>query len=212
MEQSGLIDPLTDWVLRRALLDCSRWTAAGRDWDVAVNVSARNLDSPDFVRTVTDLVIDSGVDPRRLHLEITETALAIDVQAAARTLEALAAHGIHAALDDFGVGYASLSHLRSLSLSEVKIDRAFVSGVEHNDSDREVIRSLIQLAHGLDLRVTAEGVETLSAAQWLHSAGCDSAQGYYFARPAPWCDLFDRTKGPHPLAAALRADVLETPA
>ena len=193
VEQSGLIDPLTEWVLRRALADCSRWAAQGEDWDVAVNVSARNLDSPDFVKTVTDLVAESGVDPGRLHLEITETALAVDVQAAARTLEALALKGIRVALDDFGVGYASLSHLRSLALSEVKIDRAFVIGMEHSDSDREVVRSLILLAHGLGLKVTAEGVETASGGEWLRSAGCDSAQGYFFARPAPWDDLFDRT-------------------
>ena len=196
VENSGLIDPLTEWVLRRALDDCSRWTAEGRDWDVAVNVSARNLESPLFVGTVTRLVADSGVDPRLVHLELTETALAVDVAATAVTLDALALAGVRVALDDFGVGYASLSHLRTLALSEVKIDRAFVMGLEHSDEDREVVRSLILLAHGLGLTVTAEGVETSSGAEWLRSVGCDSAQGFYFARPAPWEDLFDRPGEP----------------
>jgi diguanylate cyclase len=186
VEQSGVMGPLTEWVVRTALADCAAWTSAGRDWGVAVNVSARNLDQPEFADTVTRLAADAGVPPSRLQLEVTETALPVDLGAASRALATLAAHGFGTALDDFGVGYASLSHLRSLELTEVKIDRTFVAGVGVNHEDGEVVRSLIQLAHGLGLTVCAEGVETAEAAVWLRDAGCDRAQGFFFSRPRPW--------------------------
>jgi EAL domain-containing protein (putative c-di-GMP-specific phosphodiesterase class I) len=176
-------------VLARSIQDCVRWSASGLAWTVAVNVSARNLYGPAFADVVATMLDDAGLAPERLHLEVTETALGVEDAAAARTLTALAAHGVAVALDDFGVGYASLSHLRSLTLTEVKIDREFVRDLEHRESDREVVRSLVRLAHGLGLTVTAEGVESQQVASWLLDAGCDSAQGYYFAGPAPWRDL-----------------------
>jgi EAL domain-containing protein (putative c-di-GMP-specific phosphodiesterase class I) len=191
VKQYGLINPRTTWVLRRALTDCASWSRMGQDWAVAVNVSARNLDSTHFADLVADLLAETGVPPSRLHLEVTETALSVDLRAASATIEALAGLGVGLALDDFGVGYASLAHLRSLALTEVKIDRGFVTGVEDSGRDREVVLSLIQLAHGLGLRVTAEGVETWSTGEWLRASGCDSAQGFHFARPAPWTDLLD---------------------
>jgi diguanylate cyclase len=195
VEQTSLVGPMTEWVLTRALRDCLAWTAAGHPWEVAVNVSARNLDTHDFTDTVLRLLAASGVDPARLHLEVTETALAIDHGLVSGTLDQLARHGIGVALDDFGVGYASLAHLRGLALSEVKIDRAFVAGVETSERDREVVRSLVRLAHGLGLRVTAEGVETAATAGWLRESGCDAVQGYHFARPRPWTELAEVRPG-----------------
>jgi diguanylate cyclase len=189
VEHSGIMGPLTEWVITQALVDCAAWTAEGRDWAVAVNVSVRNLEQPDFAATVVRLAADTGVPPERLVLEVTETALPVDLGATARTLATLAAHGFGTSLDDFGVGYASLSHLRSLELAEVKIDRSFVAGVGVNAEDGEVVRSLVQLAHGLGLTVCAEGVETAAAAEWLRDAGCDRAQGYFFSRPRPWPTL-----------------------
>ncbi|HEX2174284.1 MAG TPA: bifunctional diguanylate cyclase/phosphodiesterase [Nocardioidaceae bacterium] len=189
VEQTSLIAPMTDWVLRQALHDHVAWTSEGHPWAVAVNVSARNLDSQCLADSVLRLLEDSAVAASRLHLEVTETALAIDHGSVSASLDRLARHGIGMALDDFGVGYASLAHLRTLALSEVKIDRGFVAGLESSDQDREVVRSLIQLAHGLGLRVTAEGVETSVTALWLERSGCDSAQGYHFARPLPWRQL-----------------------
>jgi diguanylate cyclase (GGDEF)-like protein len=189
VEQSAVIGPLTEWVLRQSLVDCAAWTAAGRDWTVAVNVSARNLDEPDFAGTVARLAAGTGILPERLQLEVTETALPVDLGTAAQTLATLAAAGFGTALDDFGVGYASLSHLRSLELTEVKIDRTFVAGVGVDAADGEVVRSLIQLAHGLGLTVCAEGVESAAAADWLRAAGCDRAQGFFFSRPLPWPTL-----------------------
>jgi EAL domain-containing protein (putative c-di-GMP-specific phosphodiesterase class I) len=189
VEGSGVIAPLTEWVLRQALADAAAWSRIGHDWVVAVNVSARNLDQPDFAETVVRLAAEAGVPPARLQIEVTETALPVDLGGAARTLAALAAAGFGTALDDFGVGYASLSHLRSLELTEVKIDRTFVAGIGVTPEDGEVVRSLIQLAHGLGLSVCAEGVETPATAGWLREAGCDRAQGHLFSRAVPWQSL-----------------------
>ena len=119
--------------------------------------------------------------------------MSIDQDAAKETLETLASYGVGVALDDFGMGYASLAHLRTLPLTEVKVDRGFVRGVQESDSDREVVRSVVLLAHGLGLSVTAEGVENAATARWLLDVGCDSAQGYYFSRPVPWTELHTGT-------------------
>jgi len=189
VEHTALMGPLTEWVVARAAADCAAWTVAGRDWVVAVNVSARNLHEPDFGGTVAQLAGQAGLRPGQMQIEVTETALPVDPDAAAAALATLAAYGFGTALDDFGVGYASLSHLRSLQLTEVKIDRAFVAGVAEAGEDREVVAALIQLAHGLGLSVCAEGVETVEAADWLRQVGCDKAQGYYFSRPVPWAYL-----------------------
>ncbi len=132
------------------------------------------------------LAAQVGVAPHRLTLEVTETALPSDLATASRTLSELRSSGFGTSLDDFGVGYASLSHLRDLALTEVKIDRAFVSRLDENQEDREVVRSLVRLAHGLGLAVCAEGVETADAADWLAAVGSDRAQGYFFSRSVPW--------------------------
>jgi diguanylate cyclase (GGDEF)-like protein len=188
-EQSGLIEPLTAWVIRRALRDQALWTSTGVSWTVAVNISAHNLESPAFPSSVAALLAELDVDCERLHLEVTETAMALDAKVAAHALEQLADNGIAIAIDDFGIGYTSLLQLRTLAVAEVKIDRIFVSGVENNDQDRAIVRSIIDLGHSLGFLVTAEGVESAEVADWLTGAGCDHAQGYYFAKPEPWPDL-----------------------
>jgi diguanylate cyclase (GGDEF)-like protein len=190
-ERSELIEPLTTWVLRRALKDLSEWTARGFEWTVAVNVSARNLSSLDFARTVEELVAEAGAPTDKLHLEVTETALAFDADAAAEVVEALAWQGLLISVDDFGIGYTSLSQLRSLAVSEVKIDRTFVAGLSDSAQDRAIVGSVIGLGHSLGFKVTAEGVETQDVADWLHEAGCDRAQGYLWMRPAPWTEVAD---------------------
>lgn len=200
LEQSALIEPFTRWVLARALSDCATWTRAGASWDLSVNVSARNLHDG-LATTVLDLLADSGVDRGRLLLEVTETALAVDASVAARVLQQLDTAGVRTALDDFGVGYASLSHLRTLALQEVKIDREFVAEVETSTADREVVSSLVTMAHGLGLTVTAEGVETERAARWLRDLGCDCAQGYWYSPATPWRDLLTSFAVPRPQEA-----------
>ena len=188
-ERSDLIDSLTVWVLKRAISDHAAWTAAGQDWTVAVNVSARNLTSLQFADTVARILAEAGMPPDRLQIEVTETALAFDTEVAGQVVNALSAQGIAIAIDDFGVGYTSLSQLRTLKVSEVKIDREFVKGLPDNEQDQAIVRSVVDLGHNLGCRVTAEGVESQDVARWLVEAGCDHAQGYLWLRPAPWRDV-----------------------
>ncbi|WIM96947.1 bifunctional diguanylate cyclase/phosphodiesterase [Actinoplanes oblitus] len=185
-EHSGLIAPLTEWVLRRALADQAGWTATGQDWTLSVNVSARNLDAPGFVGYVAALLAETGARADRLILEVTETALAGDADTAVRAVNELGALGVGISVDDFGTGYTSLSHLRGLPITEIKIDRAFVADVDRDPQSQAIVRSVIELAHGLGSRVTAEGVETPEIHRWLVEAGCDEGQGWLYGRPVPW--------------------------
>ena len=192
IERSGLIEPLTAWVLGRALDDRRRWLAAGADWPVSVNVSARNLESPGFAERVIAVLDETGTPPGELWVEVTETALAADAHVAARALGTLTDHGVKVSIDDFGMGYSCLARLRSLAVDEIKVDRAFVSGLDRSAEARSIVRSIIDLGHGLGCIVTAEGVETPAEAEWLRGASCDIAQGYRYAHPRLWQELLDR--------------------
>jgi diguanylate cyclase (GGDEF)-like protein len=192
VEHSSLIDPLTAWVLRRAFTDHAAWTALGMPWPVAVNVSARNLEAQPFPASVAELLAEFGVPANQLNLEITETALAADAVAAARAVVALADQGITIAIDDFGMGYTSLSQLRTLPIAELKIHRSFVMDLERDERNQAIVQSVIGLADGLGCRVTAEGVETPGAASWLAAAGCKCAQGFLFSKPLPCGELVNR--------------------
>jgi diguanylate cyclase len=194
-EQSNLIDPLTSWILRRALTDHTAWAALGIPWPVAVNVSARNLEAGEFPESVTALLAELGVPADRLNIEITETALAADAVAAARAVGALAGQGITIAIDDFGTGYTSLSQLRTLPITELKIDRTFLLELGQDERNRAIVRSIIGLADGLGCRVTAEGVESPDIAAWLAAAGCHCAQGFLFSKPLPCEELINRYRG-----------------
>ncbi len=186
VERSELIVSLTRWVLGRALADLVAWTAVGHDWTVSVNVSAKNLASLSFAEEVIDLLDRSGVSPSRLCLEVTESAIAFDLETTAEVIAALSASGIAMALDDFGVGYTAISQLRALAMDEIKIDRLFITGLAELEQDRAIVGSVIDLAHSLGCTVTAEGVESAEVATWLGQAGCDHAQGYLWLRPVPW--------------------------
>ncbi len=186
VEKSNLIYALTRWVLSRALSDAAAWAAEGHAWTLAVNVSARNIEAPGFVDEVLHALELSGCDPARLCVEITETALALDGHRAEQTIKGLIARGVGVAIDDFGSGYTCLAQLRTMPVREVKLDRTLVARVDHASRDQAVVRSVIELAHSLGSSVTAEGVETSTTAKWLAAAGCNTAQGYYFARPADW--------------------------
>jgi EAL domain-containing protein (putative c-di-GMP-specific phosphodiesterase class I) len=170
-------------------------------WYVAVNISAHNLESPAFPASVSQLLQEVEVAADRLQLELTETALAADTTVAVRGITELAQHGVAIAIDDFGAGYTSMRQLRTLPVGEIKIDRIFVAGLATNERDRSIVRTVIELAHRLDCLVTAEGVESAETAEWLTAAGCDFAQGFYFARPQPWPDLL-RTLATHDAAMA----------
>jgi diguanylate cyclase len=191
-ERSEIIEPLTEWVLRRALQDYRSWSAAGHDWAVAVNVSARNLSSLDFAGTVEAILTEARVPADRLHLEVTETALAFDGDVAAAVIRALSARGVAMSIDDFGSGFTGLSQLRTIAVGEIKIDRLFISGLLDEGQDHNIVRSVIDLAHGLGCVATAEGVETQEVADWLADAGCDHGQGYLWLRPSPWTEVAAR--------------------
>jgi diguanylate cyclase (GGDEF)-like protein len=184
VEKTGMIDPMTAWVVDAALT----WAASARApamVRVAVNVSARNLVHANFADEVLAALSRHAVSPDRLAIEITETALVADLQRAELSLRRLAAAGIRISVDDFGRGQTSLSHLASLPLHEVKIDKTFVTDMCEVESHAAIVRSVIDLAHNLGFEVVAEGVETESVLEALRTAGCDIAQGYHIARPMP---------------------------
>lgn len=188
-EKTGLIKPLTRWVLETALRQCREWQEIGLDIAVGVNLSMRNLHDPDMVEQVVELLETTGVHPRLLKLEVTESALMTDPQRALATLARLRDAGVEVAIDDFGTGHASLSYLKQMPVGEIKLDRSFVRDMGTDKSDFTIVRSTIELAHDLGLRVIAEGVEDQATWDLLVELGCDLAQGYHMSRPLPEREL-----------------------
>jgi EAL domain-containing protein (putative c-di-GMP-specific phosphodiesterase class I) len=188
-EHTGLIKPLTHYVLTHALRQCAAWRADGLELQVAVNVSPRSLLDRALPATVAAALDEAGLDATRLKLEITETAIMVDPAAALQVLEQLAATGIALSIDDFGTGYSSLAYLRRLPVEEVKIDRSFVQNMAREDGDRVIVRSTIDLACNLGLTVVAEGVEDGETLEQLAGLGCDEAQGYFISPPLPAAEL-----------------------
>jgi diguanylate cyclase (GGDEF)-like protein/PAS domain S-box-containing protein len=188
-EQTGLIRPLTHWVMGTALRQCRAWKEQGRDVPVAVNLSMRSLHDPDLPKAVTAGLARWRLPASALEIEITESSLMADPSRALAVLTRLNEMGIRIAIDDFGTGYSSLAYLKDLPVHELKIDRSFVRGLTQQTRDRAIVRSMIDLAHHLGLRVVAEGVEDLSTWDLLVRLGCDLAQGYYLSRPRPAADI-----------------------
>ncbi len=172
-------------MLEAALEDRRRWAREGLDHIVAVNVAAGNLVDPAFPTEVARLLNATATSPERLKLEITESAIMSDPDCALGVLHELAGMGIELAIDDFGTGYSSLAYLRRMPVAELKIDRSFVLNMDTNPGDQIIVRSTIDLAQNLGLRVLAEGVETRESRDELRRLGCDGAQGYFFSRPVP---------------------------
>jgi diguanylate cyclase (GGDEF)-like protein len=201
-EQIGVIRPLTLRLLEQALDEWRAWRAAGADLVLAVNISARHLMSRDFVREIEELLQTSGIAPQCLKLEITETTIMADPYHAEDVVRALSALGVKVAIDDFGTGYSSLAYLKRLSVDELKIDRSFVSDMRESESSAVIVRSMVQLAHNLGLRVVAEGVEDGETMRALGDLGCDMAQGYFVSRPlaagrvVPWLARFSEDLEP----------------
>jgi len=184
-EHTGLIRPLTRYVLGAALAQCRRWDAEGIELGVAVNVSKRDLLDAGIVDEVLQQLAHWGVDPERLELEISEKAILTDGTRPREVLDRLSAAGVRLAIDDFGTGYSSLTHLKRLPVDVLKIDKSFVSKLAADQDDLAIVRSTIELGHNLGLEVVAEGVESLSAWNTLAGFGCEMAQGYYLSRPVP---------------------------
>jgi diguanylate cyclase (GGDEF)-like protein/PAS domain S-box-containing protein len=189
-EQTGLIRPLTLWVVSTAAKQIQAWQDVGVRVRVAVNLSTWNLHDPNFPDALNLIITTCGCDPRLLLLEITESAIMVDPDRALETVRGLHAMGISISIDDFGTGYSSLAYLQRLPVDEVKIDRSFVRDMTAAGSGSAIIvRSVIDLGHNLGMQVVAEGVETGDQAGMLHLLGCDAAQGYLFSRPLPPVDL-----------------------
>jgi diguanylate cyclase (GGDEF)-like protein/PAS domain S-box-containing protein len=180
-EETGTILEIGDWVLRTACREAASWQ---QPLTVAVNVSAVQLYNPDFVQELHQTLLDTGLSPRRLEIEITETALVRDFNRALTTLRLVKALGVRIAMDDFGTGYSSLSNLRAFPFDKIKIDGSFIKSVNSNGQAATIVRAVLGLGRGLGLPVLAEGVETDAELQFLRDESCDEVQGYLLGRPA----------------------------
>jgi diguanylate cyclase (GGDEF)-like protein len=192
VEQTDLIDELTEWVVGRAVRDLARFSGGTPELTMAVNVSARNLGRSGFARQVLDAVAAGGIAAHRVTVEVTETALMTDPVRAAAVLGEMSDAGVRISVDDFGSGQTSLVMLADLPIAELKIDRGFVYDIERNPAHAAIVRSIVELGHNLGFTVVAEGVETAGVQDVVAGTGCDLVQGYYFARPMPADQLVDR--------------------
>lgn len=185
-EETGLIYPLGEWVLRTACIQTKEWLESGLEIArVAVNVSARQFRDPSLIERVTAVLSASRLEPERLEIEVTESSVMTDVEIAARVLAALASLGIHLTLDDFGTGHSSLAYLQRFPIGSIKIDRSFVAEIESDRNRAQLTHAVITLGHSLGLRVVAEGVETRGQLRFLQERRCDEMQGYLVAAPMP---------------------------
>jgi diguanylate cyclase (GGDEF)-like protein len=197
-ERTGMMRPLTLFVLNAALRQCREWHAVGQPIGVAVNLSARNLLDLRFPDEVQRLLTTWQVAPGWLELEITESAVMADPHRAMHVLARLSEMGIGVSLDDFGTGYSSLVYLKRLPVNEVKIDKSFITHMTDEENDAVIVESTIDLARSLGLRVVAEGVETEEVWRLLGQLGCDMAQGYYLSKPMSAIDLTNWLQGAQP--------------
>jgi diguanylate cyclase (GGDEF)-like protein len=206
-EHTGLIRPLTSYVVSSAVQQAAAWMQMGLDVAVAVNLSARSLHDGGVMHDVSTLLAEHQLPARLINFEITESSIMADPARAKRILEQLKDMGLMLSIDDFGTGYSSLAYLQELPVSEIKIDRSFVANLLENEADQVIVRSTLDLARNLGLKSTAEGVETAQVLKWLRDQQCDQAQGYHIARPmsanavTAWmCERLNLDAGEEPLA------------
>jgi len=189
-EDTGLIVPIGAWVLRTACAQAMTWGIDGRGpLTISVNISARQFRDGNLVAMVRAALLDSGLSPQRLVLEITESTMMSDLDATTAALEQINALGVAVAIDDFGTGYSSLAYLKRFPVSELKVDRSFVRDAVNNADDATIVRAVVELAHALSVRVVAEGVETDDQIALLRGLGCDWMQGFKLGRPMPAADF-----------------------
>lgn len=183
-EESGLIVSIGEWVLRTACVQNKRWQViTGKAVKMAVNVSARQFSHPHFVRLVEQVLKESSLEPRWLELEVTENILLRDTEQAIDKLQYLKALGVTLSIDDFGTGYSSMAYLKNFPFDTVKIDRSFICDVVINTNDAEIAKAIIAMAHSMNMKVVAEGVETIGQLEFMHTHQCDDIQGYYISHP-----------------------------
>ena len=197
-EESGLVMPLGGWILRRACFDAAKWPSHLK---VAVNLSPAQLKQSNLLDVLKSALKDSGLDPKRLELEITETVLVEKNQGNLAMLHEIKNLGISINLDDFGIGYSSMRYLQMFPFDKIKIDKSFIQSMTTHSDSAAIVCAITGLGRGLDVETTAEGVETAEQLAFLRTAGCQLAQGYLFSRPVPLSALtFERPE-------ALRSDV-----
>lgn len=186
-EATGLIIPMGWWVLRAACQQLVEWARVPykATWTVAVNVSSKQFLQANFVDEVQRILRETGINPRRLKLEVTESVMMQQVEEAIAKMSVLQAQGIKFSLDDFGTGYSSLSYLKRLPLQQLKIDQSFVRDIHKDPNSAAIVRTILALAYTMELSVVAEGVETLEQEEFLIAAGCRYLQGYLYGRPVP---------------------------
>jgi len=188
-EQSGLIKPLTRWVLDKAIKQCAEWNRLGQSLTVSVNLSVHNLKDSDLVSYIKKLLMRHKLAPSKLCLEVTESAMMANPLQDIKALRKLNNMGVRLAIDDFGTGFSSLAYLKQMPVNEIKIDKSFVINMERDEDDEVIVRSTVELAHNLGLKVTAEGVESEVAWAQLTAMGCDEVQGYFMSKPLTHADF-----------------------
>ncbi|MFD2648941.1 EAL domain-containing protein [Devosia albogilva] len=189
-EECGAITSIGDWVLRTACREAARWP---EPYKIAVNISALQLGQVELVDTVRSALLESGLSPKRLELEVTETSIITDKNRALHILRQIKAMGVSIAIDDFGTGYSSLDTLRSFPFDKIKLDRSFMQEVEQNEQSKAIVRAILALGRSLSVPVLAEGVETMAQLEVLRAEGCNEAQGFLLGRPGAidWDDLLE---------------------
>jgi len=184
-EATGIIVQIGEWVLLEACKQASIWHRDGYDVVVAVNISAVQFKRGNIEKTVLKALDESGLDPRYLELELTESMLISDESTTIKTIQRLKEIGIQLSIDDFGTGYSSLSYLKKFKIDKLKIDQSFIRDIMQDPEDSAIVTAIIQMAKSLNLKTIAEGVEDESILQHLSSIGCDEIQGYYISKPLP---------------------------
>ena len=184
-EKTALINRITAWVIDKGIAQAARWQQQGLDFNLALNVSAADLDRPGFAGLLRRGLERYKLDPRRLEIEFTESAMIRHPEHLAEQLAAIAALGVHIAIDDFGTGYSNFSYLKQLPANALKIDQSFIRSLPDSRTDRTLVPAMIHLGHGLGQRVVAEGIESPEAYAQLRAWGCDEGQGYWIAKPMP---------------------------
>ena len=188
-ESTGLIVTLGQWIFHEACQQAAAWFAAGhKNFQIAVNISSRQLLHHRFLDMINHTLTETGIDPQLIELEITESAFMDNVEYCIETMYQLRKLGLSLAIDDFGTGYSSLTYLKRFPLNKLKIDQSFIRNLTEESKDEAIVRNIIDLAKNLELRVIAEGVETEEQRDMLEALGCDEIQGYLMSKPKPAID------------------------